>query len=542
MPEYVFDGRPVVGICSMWSELNPCDIGMREVARHVRAGVLEAGGLPLEFPGFPVGEPLMRPSPLMYRNLASIAIEETLRSNPLDGVVMLAGCDKTTPAMLMAAASCDLPCVLVSSGPKMSGKFRGQTIGSGTHLWKIEGQLESLPAKQRAASEIAMSRSIGTCNTMGTASTMAAVAEAMGIALPYNASIPAPDAGRLVLARCAGAVAVDAVKSDRRPSHILTSAAFANAVRVVGALGGSTNSVIHLLALARRLGIAFTLDDWERLGTDVPCLVDLLPSGQFLMDDFHSAGGLPVILRRLCERGLLDGAAPTVTGEPLSSRFEGVECFDDRVIRRFENPVAAHGGLAILRGSLAPDGAVIKLSAATPNLLRHRARAVVFDSIEDYGRRIDDPALDVEPDSILVMRNCGPRGYPGMPEVGNFKLPRKMLERGVTDMVRISDARTSGTAFGTIVVHVAPESAVGGPLSLIRTGDVVELDVDARKIELLTSPGELEQRRAQLAPVAALPARGYQRLYVEHVTQANVGADFDFMAGSSGSSIPRPST
>jgi dihydroxy-acid dehydratase len=544
LPDHAFDGRPIIGICSMWSELNPCDAGQKDLAQHVRAGVLEAGGLPLEFPGFPVGEPLMRPSPLMYRNLASMAIEETLRSNPLDGVVMLAGCDKTTPAMLMAAASCDLPCVLVSSGPKMSGKFRGQAIGSGTHIWMIEEQLgsKSLPAKERAASESAMSRGIGTCNTMGTASTMAAVAEVMGIALAYNASIPAPDARRLVLARSAGATAVDAVKADRRPSKILTLAAFDNAVRVVGALGGSTNAVIHLLALARRLEIAFTLDDWDRLGTNIPCLVDLMPSGTFLMEDFDSAGGLPVVLQRLYEHGLLDGAAPTITGEPLSARLDGVECFDDRVIRRFENPVVAQGGLAVVRGSLAPDGAVIKPSAATPSLLRHRARAIVFDSIEDFWQRIDDPALDVEPNSILVLRNCGPRGYPGMPEVGNFKLPHKILQQGVTDMVRISDARMSGTAFGTIVLHVAPESAVGGPLSLIRTGDVVDLDVDARRIDLLTSSEELDERRAQMAPVVRVPARGYERLYVDHVMQANLGADFDFMAGGSGSSIPKPST
>ena len=544
LPDHAFDGRPIVGICSMWSELSPCDAGHRDVAQHVRAGVLEAGGLPLEFPGFPVGEPLMRPSPLMYRNLASMAIEELLRSNPLDGVVMLAGCDKSTPAMLMAAASCDLPCVLVSSGPKLSGRFRGQTIGSGTHIWMIEDQLGSnaLSAKESAASEIAMSRSIGTCNTMGTASTMAAVSEAMGIALQYNAAIPAPDARRLGLARHAGATAVDAVKADRRPSQILTLAAFHNAVRVVGALGGSTNAVIHLLALARRLGIKFTLDDWDRLGTDVPCLVDLMPSGRFLMEDFDAAGGLPVVMRRLYERGLLNGTAPTITGEPLSSFFEKAECFNDRVIRPLEDPLVAQGGLAILRGSLAPDGAVIKPSAATAKLLRHSARAIVFDSTEDFRQRIDDPTLEVEPDNILVLRNCGPRGYPGMPEVGNFKLPRKLVQKGVTDMVRISDARMSGTAFGTIVVHVAPESAVGGPLALVRTGDLINLDVDSRRIDLLVPAEELSHRRAQWRPVVCGPTRGYERLYVDHVTQANLGADFDFAEGGSGSPIPSPST
>lgn len=544
LPDHVFDGRPVVGICSMWSELNPCDVGLKELAQHARVGVLEAGGLPLEFPGLPIGEPLMRPSPLMYRNLASMAIEETLRSNPLDGVVMLAGCDETTPAMLMAAASCDLPCVLVSSGPKLSERFRGHIIGSDTVGWRIEEHLEpgSLPKNETFELETAMSCSIGTSNTMGTASTMAAVAEAMGIALAYNASIPAPDARRLVLARKAGATAVHAVKADRRPSKILTSSAFGNAVRVVAALGGSTDAVIHLLALARRLGVPFELEDWDRLGSALPCLVNLVPSGALLMEDFDNAGGLPVVLRRLYERGFLDGAAPTITGGPLSSCFEGAECFDDGVIRQFDNPVVARAGLAIIKGSLAPDGAVIRPSAATARLLQHRARAVVFEGIEDFWSRIDDSSLEVEPESILVLRNCGPRGYPGMPEVGNFKLPRKLVQKGVTDMVRLSDARMSDTAYGTIVSHVAPESAAGGALALVRTGDLIELDVNSRRIDLLVSADDLDKRRAQLKPVAHVPTRGYERLYLDHVMQANAGADFDFMQGGSGSPVPKPST
>lgn len=544
LPESVFDGRPVIGICSMWSELNPCDIGHRDLAEHVRLGVTEAGGLPLVFPSLAVGEPLMRPSPLMYRNLAAMALEELVRANPLDGLVLLAGCDKTTPALLMGAASADLPAIVVSSGPKMSAHFRGQTIGSGTHIWQVENALAQgeMSAADRIASEIAMSRSIGTCMTMGSASTMASLAEAMGMALEGNAAIPAPDARRQILARRSGAVAVEAVLADRRPSTILTRAAFENAVRVVGAIGGSTNAVLHLLALARRLGVAFTLADWDQLGRTVPCLVDLMPAGRFLMDDFFAAGGLSVVLKRLAEKGLLHADAPTIAGPLLGERLAAAQCFDDRVIRTFEDPVVADGGIVVLTGSLAPDGAVLKPAAASPALLRHRGRALVFDGLEDFKRRVDDPDLEIAADDIMVLRGCGPRGYPGMPEAGNMKIPARLAAAGVTDIVRISDARMSGTAFGTVVLHVAPEAAVGGPLALVRSGDMIVLDVAARRLDLEVAEDEMARRRAALV-LPELPAtRGFQWLYTRHVMQANDGADFDFLVGMDPVGVPQDSS
>lgn len=544
LPDHAFDGRPVIGVCSVWSELNPCDSGQRALAEHVKMGVLEAGGLPLEFPGMAIGEPLMRPSPLMFRNLASMAIEELIRSNPLDGVVLLGGCDKTTPALLLGAASCDIPAIVVSSGPKISAHMRGKTIGSGTHIWQIESEVArgSATLQQQYDSEAAMSRSIGTCMTMGSASTNGAIVEAMGIALEGNCCIPAPDARRSVLARRAGFICVDAVKQDRRPSSLLTRAAFENAVRVVGAIGGSTNTVLHLLALARRLAVNFDLNDWDRLGRDVPCLVDLQPAGRFLMDDFYAAGGLKVVLHRLAERGLLNTDTLTIEGGRLGDRLQNAECFNDGVIRPFEAPVAKQGGLAILRGNLAPNGAVIKPAAATAALLTHTGKAVVFDDIDHYNRVIDDARLEVAADDILILRNCGPRGYPGMPEVGNFRLPAKILRQGVTDMVRLTDARMSGTAFGTIVLHIAPEAAVGGPLALVRTGDVITVDVPGRRLHAHLDANELERRRASWVSTAATPARGYEQLYFQHVQQADVGADFDFLSGASGAAVPRDST
>lgn len=544
LPDHAFDGRPIIGVCSMWSELNPCDSGHRALAEHVKMGVLEAGGLPLEFPGLAVGEPLMRPSPMMFRNLASMAVEELIRSNPLDGVVLLGGCDKTTPALLMGAASCDIPAIVVSSGPKISAHLRGKSIGSGTHIWQIESDVARGAAtlQQQYDSEAAMSRSIGTCMTMGSASTNGAIVEAMGIALDGNCCIPAPDARRAVLARRSGSLCVEAVREDRRPSSLLTRAAFENAVRVVGAVGGSTNTVLHLLALARRLGVSFDLEDWDRLGRGVPCLVDLQPAGRFLMDDFYAAGGLKVVLHRLAERGLLNTETPTIEGTTLKDRLHAVECFNDAVIRTFGEPVSQQGGLAVLRGNLAPNGAVIKPAAATSKLLSHTARAVVFDDIDHYHRVIDDPELDVSANDILVLRNCGPRGYPGMPEVGNFRLPAKILRQGVSDMVRLTDARMSGTAFGTIVLHIAPESAVGGPLALVRTGDFITLDVPERRLDLHVDAVELERRRASWRPTTKPPERGYAQLYFEHVLQADVGADFDFLAGASGAAVPRDST
>jgi L-arabonate dehydrase len=544
LPEHVFDGRPVIGICSMWSELNPCDAGHRDLAQQARLGVTEAGGLPLEFPSLAIGEPLMRPSPMMFRNLAAMALEELVRANPLDGLVLLAGCDKTTPALLMGAASADLPSVLVSSGPKINSRFKGEVIGSGTHIWQVENALAMgmITQGDRIESEIAMSRSFGTCMTMGTASTMAALAEAMGIALEHNCCIPAPDVRRGILARQAGAVAVEAVHADRRPSQIMTRAAFENAVRVVAAIGGSTNAVLHLQALAQRLKVEFSLDDWNVLGDQVPCIVDLMPSGRFLMDDFYAAGGLSVVLARLAERGLLHADAPTISGPSLGERLARAHCFDNQVIRSFQDPVSESGGLVVLRGTLAPDGAVLKPSAATHSLLRHRGRAIVFDSLEEFKCQIDDPSKEIVETDILVLRNCGPRGYPGMPEAGNMKLPDRLVKQGVRDMVRVSDARMSGTAFGTVILHVAPEAAVGGPLALVRTGDFIVVDVAARRLDLDVSDDELQSRRKGLAPPSPPVGRGYQRLYAEHVLQANQGADFDFLLGADPVGVPRDSS
>lgn len=544
LPDHVFDGRPVIGLCNVWSELNPCDMGLRDLAEHAKRGVLEAGGLPLEFPAIGVGEPLMRPSPMMFRNLASMAVEELIRANPLDGVMLLAGCDKTTPALMMGAASCDVPCIVVSSGPKMSAHFRGRQIASGTDIWKYEALVAAggMTRSEFVASEAAMSRSIGTCMTMGTASTMAAIAEVMGLALTHNCCIPAPDARRQVLARASGAAIVDAVLADRRPSVLLGRTAFENAIRVVGALGGSTNAVLHLLALARRVGIGLTLDDWDALGRGVPCLADLAPSGRFLMDDFYRAGGLPVILDRLARAGLLDLDAPTIDGRTLGVRVEGVSCFDDEVIRPLVRPLVTEGGLIVLRGNLAPDGAVLKPSAASPRLLRHRGRARVFDGVDELRTALNTDTIDFDPSDVLVLRNCGPKGYPGMPEVGNFPLPKKLLAAGVTDMVRISDARMSGTAYGTIVLHVAPEAAVGGPLSRLRDGDTVVLDAVARRLDAEVDAAAWAARSPASPQVPVTPSRGYARMYVDHVLQADHGADFDFLAGSSGAMVPRDSS
>jgi dihydroxy-acid dehydratase len=540
LPDHVFDGRPVIGICSLWSELNPCDANHRDLARHAREGVIEAGGLPLEFSGLAIGEPLMRPSPMLYRNLASMVLEEVARANPLDGLVLLAGCDKGTPALLMGAASVDLPCVLVSSGPKMSAHHRGETIGSGTHIWRIENSLGAgqLPLHARAESEAAMSRSVGTCMTMGTASTMAALAEAVGLALPGNATIPATDARRAALARASGAVAVDAVRNERRPSTLLSRASFLNAVRVTAAIGGSSNAILHMLALARRAEISFTLDDWDREGRGVPCLVDLMPAGRFLMEDFFAAGGLSALLADLATSGHYQADIPAIEGGLLSDRLVAAPCFDRRVIRPLSDPVVADGGMVVLKGNIAPDGAVLKQSAATPSLMRHVGRAIVFDSIEAYKAGIDDPALMIRPSDVLVLRNCGPAGYPGMPEVGNLKLPDRLVAEGVTDMVRISDARMSGTAYGTVILHVAPEAAVGGPLSRLRSGDLIRLDVAQRRLDAEFTSDELSQPN----PVAANSGRGFAQLYRRHVLQAQHGADFDFLVGRAPADVPRDST
>ena len=541
IPPEMFDGRPVIGICNTWSELTPCNAHLRTLADHVRRGVLRAGGFPLEFPVMSLGEPLMRPTTMLFRNQAAMEVEEVIRANPIDGVVLLAGCDKTTPALLMGAASCDIPAILVSGGPMLNGRFRGRPIGSGTDVFRFVEDLQAgrMTAADFAEAEGAMSRSAGSCMTMGTASTMAAMAEAMGIAPRHNTAIPAVDSRRAVLAEGAGHRIVGMVQEDLRISRILTRQAFENAIIVNGAIGGSTNAVVHLLALAGRLGVPLGLDDWDRLGRDVPCLVDLMPSGRFLMEDFFEAGGLPAVMAELSTRLRLD--APTVEGTPLSTRLDGASCWNREVIRTLADPFKSQGGLAILRGNLAPGGAVIKPSAATPALMRHRGRAVVFENMDDLKARIDAPDLDVDADSVLVLKQAGPIGYPGMAEVGNLPIPAKLVRQGVRDMVRISDGRMSGTAYGTVVLHVAPEAAVGGPLALVRTGDPITLDVDRRLLQLEVDAAELDRRRAGWTAPPRAYSRGYGALFLDHVLQADRGVDFDFLVGGSGHAVARES-
>jgi L-arabonate dehydrase len=537
----LFDGRPVIGICNTWSELTNCNRHLRDLAEHVKRGVLMAGGFPLEFPVTSMGEPLMRPTTMLFRNLVSMDVEETIRANPIDGVVLLAGCDKTTPALLMGAASCDIPTILVSGGPMLNGRYQGRDLGSGTDVFLIDEAYRTGKIDKAGldAAESAMSRSAGSCMTMGTASSMALVAEAMGIGLPMNGSIPAVDSRRSVLAEDAGKRIVGLVNEGMTISKILTRAAFENAVKVNGAIGGSTNVVVHLLALAGRLGVPLSLEDWDRLGRDIPCLVDLKPSGRFLMEEFFHAGGLPVVMSRLAER--LDLDAPTVEGGTIGDRLQGVAGYDDEVIRPLANPLAAEGGIMVLKGNLAPGGAIVKPSAASPRLMRHRGRALVFKDADELRAHIDDEHLDVDADTVLVLQNSGPRGYPGMPEVGSMALPKKLLAQGVTDMVRISDARMSGTAFGTVVLHVSPESAVGGPLALVQTGDIIALDAAARTLTLEVADEEIARRRAAFIPPAPAFERGYGKLYIDHVQQADQGVDFDFLVGHSGTPVSKPS-
>lgn len=543
LPHHVFDGRPVIGICNTWSELTPCNAHLREIAERVKRGVYEMGGFPVEFPVMSLGETLLRPTAMLFRNLASMDVEESIRGNPLDGVVLLVGCDKTTPSLMMGAASCDLPTLVVSGGPMLNGRFRNQRIGSGTHVWKFDAMVKSgeLTTEEFMETESCMSRSVGHCMTMGTASTMACMVEALGMGMPGNAAIPAADSRRKALAHMAGRRIVDMVHDDLKPSQILTADAFENAVRTNGAIGGSTNAVIHLLALAGRLGIEHTLDDWDAWGKDVPCLVNLMPSGEFLMEDFYYAGGLPAVLRKLGDAGLLHKEALTVNGKTQWQNVESAETYDEQVIHSVDQPFKSSGGIKVLRGNLAPDGAVLKPSAATPELMKHTGKAVVFEDIDDYKARIDSDELDVDASSILVLKNCGPRGYPGMAEVGNMALPAKILKTGVTDMVRISDARMSGTAYGTVVLHVCPEAALGGPLALVESGDTITLDVDAGSLKLDVSDDELALRRTRWKPAHPQATRGYVKLYQETVMQANHGADLDFLQGGSGAPVPRDS-
>jgi L-arabonate dehydrase len=541
VPHDQFDGRPVIGICNTWSELTPCNTHFRVLAEHVRNGVLEAGGFPLEFPVMSLGETLLRPTAMLYRNLAAMDVEESIRGNPLDGVVLLAGCDKTTPATLMGAASVDLPTILVSGGPMLSGKYRGSDIGSGTNTWSMSEDLRAgrIRLEEFHEAESCMHRSHGHCMTMGTASTMACMIESLGVGMPGNAAIPAVDARRNVLARMAGRRVVQMVKDALPLSRILTREAFENAIRALAAIGGSTNAVIHLIAIARRIGVELGLEDFDRLGRGVHTLVNLMPSGKYLMEDFYYSGGLPAVLRELGENNLLNKSALTVNGQTIWENNKDAPCWNRDVIHAFKSPFKKDTGIAVLRGNLCPDGAIIKPSAASPKLMQHRGRAVVFENIEDFHRRIDDTDLDIDERSIMVLKNCGPKGYPGMAEVGNMPLPPKLLQKGITDMVRISDARMSGTAYGTVILHIAPEAAAGGALALVENGDEIELDVSQRRLELLVSESDLKNRKAKWQAPKSPLERGYWKLYFDHVLQANQGADLDFLVGKSGPFVPR---
>ncbi|EXW91784.1 dehydratase family protein [Acinetobacter baumannii 44327_8] len=545
IPDHEFQGKPIIGICNTWSELTPCNAHFRKIAEHVKKGILEAGGYPVEFPVFSNGESNLRPTAMFTRNLASMDVEEAIRGNPIDGVVLLTGCDKTTPALLMGAASCDIPAIVVTGGPMLNGKHKGKDIGAGTIVWQMHEELKAgkIDLNEFLSAESGMSRSAGTCNTMGTASTMACMAEALGTSFPHNAAIPAVDSRRYVLAHLSGMRIVDMVHEDLRLSKILTKEAFENAIKVNAAIGGSTNAVIHLKAIAGRIGVDLQLDDWNRVGRGMPTIVDLQPSGRFLMEEFYYSGGLPAVIRRMGEANLLPHPqALTVNGQTIWENCQQSPIYNDEVIRKIDNPIRQDGGMCILRGNLAPKGAVLKPSAATPELMKHRGRAVVFENFDDYKARINDPDLDVDETCILVMKNAGPKGYPGMAEVGNMGLPPKILAKGITDMVRISDARMSGTAYGTVVLHVAPEAMAGGPLAVVQNGDFIELDAYAGKLHLEVSDEELKQRLENLAPPAP-PSfiGGYRKLYVEHVLQADEGCDFDFLVGCRGSEVPRHS-
>lgn len=543
VPDSAFQGRPQIAIANTASDLVPCNRHLTEVGQHVQRGVWEAGGVPLDMPVVSLGETNVRPTAMLWRNMAAMAVEEMIRANPIDGVVLLGGCDKTIPALLMAAASVDLPAVVVPGGPMLTGTFRGTPLGCGTDVWRLSEDVRGGTLSQQAflRSESSMIRSRGHCNTMGTASTMGLLAEVLGTTLPGTAGIPAPDSRLLVQAHETGRLAVEMVTEQRRPSTVLSPGSFTNAIVALAALGGSTNALVHLLAIAARLGIPLTLDDFDRIGAGVPLLVDLQPAGRHLMEDLYRAGGLLAVLREV--RDLLDPDALTVTGRPLVDHLADADVWDRAVIRPRDAPLQPDAGIVVLRGNLAPNGAIVKPAAATPELLTHRGRALVFDSVEDFAARIDDPDLDVDADSVLVLRGCGPKGYPGMPEVANMPLPAKLLARGVRDLVRVCDGRMSGTAYGTVVLHVAPEGAELGPLSRVRTGDWIVLDVPARRIDVEVADDELAARQpsAEMRAALARPTRGWQQLYVATVQGADTGADLDFLTGSSGDAVDRES-
>lgn len=541
IPEHHFQGKPIIGICNTWSELTPCNSHFRELAESVRRGILEAGGVPVEFPVFSSGESNLRPSAMLTRNLAAMDVEESIRGNPIDGVVLLVGCDKTTPALVMGAASCDLPTIVVTGGPMLNGKHKGKDVGSGTLVWRMSEDYKAgkISLQEFMDAEADMSRSTGTCNTMGTASTMACIVESLGLSLPQNAAIPAVDARRKTLAYCSGMRIVEMVQQDLRISQLLTRDSIINAIRTTAAIGGSTNAVIHLKAMAARLDIPLTLDDWQSYGQQIPTLVNLQPAGEFLMEDFYYAGGLPAVLKRLGDADLINKECLTANGKTLWENNAEAPCYNDEVIRPLDNPLCSNGGICILRGNLAPRGAVLKPSAASPQLMQHRGRALVFENFDHYKERIMDDALDVDANSVLVLKNCGPKGYPGMPEVGNMGLPPKLLKQGITDMLRISDARMSGTAFGTVVLHVTPEAQEFGPLAAVEDGDWITLDTQAGSLELEVSDAELSARLEQLrAQKIQQKSGGYLQLYIEHVMQADEGCDFDFLVGCRGAAVP----
>ena len=542
-PNHLFDGRPVIGICNTWSELTPCNGHFREIAESVRRGVYEAGGFPLEFPVFSASESNLRPTAMLFRNLASMDVEEAIRGNPMDGVVLLMGCDKTTPSLLMGAASVDLPTIGVSGGPMLNGHHRGEILGSGTGVWKLDADLNAgvISEEDFEEAEISMSRSKGHCMTMGTASTMGSMVESLGMSLPRNAAIPAVDARRYALAYMSGKRIVEMVKENLVMSKVVTKKSFENAIKVNGAIGGSTNAVIHLAAVAGRMEIDLSLDDWEKCGKEIPTMVNLQPSGKYLMEDFYYAGGVPVVIKRLLEKGLLSKDALTVNGKTIEENNIDAKCWNDDVIKTYDDPLTKEGGIKILRGNIAPNGAILKPSAASPHLMQHTGRAVVFESVEEFHIKIHDPNLDVDENCILVLKNCGPKGYPGMAEVGNMILPQKVLKKGVRDMIRISDARMSGTAFGTVILHTAPEAAVKGPLAAVQNGDEISVDVKNGKMELLVSKEIIEKRLKEYNPVLPEVTGGYQKLYVDHVMQADKGADLDFLVGRRGSEVKRHS-
>ena len=540
-PAHQFKGKPVIGICNTWSEVTPCNGHFRDLAQSVKNGVYEAGGFPLEFPVMSLGETLIRPTAMLQRNLASMTVEESIRGNPFDGIVLLTGCDKTTPSLIMGAASVDLPSIVLTGGAMLSGRFQGKAIGSGTDVWRFADDLRTgkMSAQEFEDAESCMSRSIGHCSTMGTASTMACMAEALGLTLPGSAAIPAADSRKKALAHLTGMRAVEMVTQNLTMSKILTRKAFENAIMLNAAVGGSTNFVIHLLAIAGRVGVNLTLDDFDTIGSKMPFLLNLMPSGQFLMEDFYYAGGLPVVIREM--QKYLHADTVSANGRSIVENSVDARNWNTDVISTTDEPILKQGGIAVVRGNLCQNGAVIKPSAASPHLLKHSGRAVVFETIEAYHALIDDPDLDIDETCVMILKNAGPRGYPGMPEVGNMALPKKLLEKGITDMVRISDARMSGTAFGTVFLHASPESAIGGNLALVQNGDTIEVDVEARTINLVVTEEELQNRRQNWQPIDLGYERGYVGLYVKHVMQAHEGADFDFLLGKSGHEIKRES-